>query len=188
MSIIHEKIMKKLDTFNNPEDLYKIAEIFLSNRYYFKYPMIAIDKKSYMTNDEIILNFINSCDKFTIEDINNFANKCQLKKPSNYLLLMNNLSNNFIQISMDTMVKKDKLSICEGALNNIRNILNFYINSFGKINTIDYRGYESLPYIGLKRNKFLLVGIVRTYLSNNFSVSFTGNNYQNVEFEITLSK
>lgn len=188
MSIIHEKIMKKLKTFNNPEDLYKIAEIFLSNRYYFKYPMIAIDKNSYMTNDEIILNFINSCDKFTIEDINNFVNKCQLKKPYNYLLLMNNLSNNFIQISMDTMVKKDKLSICEGAIDNIRNILTFYINSFDKINTIDYRGYESLPYIGLKRNKFLLVGIVRTYLSNNFSVSFTGNNYQNVEFEITLSK
>ena len=186
MNIVHEALMNKLEKLNNADDVYKIAEAFLGKRYFFKFPLISKNEESFMTNDEIIMNFIKSCDSFSIEDINEFADKAHLSKPSNYLQLIIDLSNDFVQISTDSMINKEKMSLAQNQIEQIKNELSFYINSFGKINTIKYKGYDSLPDIGYKWNKYLLAGIVRSYLSDFFKINYLGNTYKTVEFEISL--
>lgn len=188
MNIMHEKIMNKLDDLNNAEDVYRLAEAYLGKRYYFKYPLIAKDQDSYMTNDQIIMNFIETQDQFSIDDINDFADKSHLSKPNNYLKLISDLSDRFVQVSQDTMVKKEALNLNADFIDKIKNEISYYIKSFGKINTIKYKGYESLPKVGAKWNKFLLAGIVRSYLLDCFKITCIGNTYKTVEFEIDLLK
>ena len=188
MNIMHEKIMNKLDNLNNAEDVYRLAEAYLGKRYYFKYPLIAKDRESYMTNDQIIMNFIELQEQFSIDDINDFTDKSHLCKPNNYLKLISDLSDRFVQVSQDAMVKKDKLHLDSNLIDKIKNEISYYIKSFGKINTIKYKGYESLPDIGIKWNKFSLAGIVRSYLLDCFKISCIGNTYRTVEFEIDLLK
>lgn len=186
MNIMHEKIMNKLDDLNNAEDAYRFAEAYLGKRYYFKYPLIAKNQESYMTNDQIIMNFIQTQDQFSIDDINDFADKSHLSKPNNYLKLISDLSDSFVQISQDTMIKKENLNLDQSIIDKIKTEISYYIKSFGKINTIKYKGYESLPDVGVKWNKYLLAGIIRSYLLNCFKIGCIGNTYRTVEFEIDL--
>lgn len=186
MSFDYPDEMRSLGKLNNESDLYILARCYYSGRYFFEDHFISKENSSCLTNDQIIIHHIYSQDDININKLNSFISKMHLKKPNNYLSLMIECSDDFVQVDIDRMIRKDKMDISEEHIQKIRNELYYYIASFGPIISKTYVGYPSLPSLKFQWNKYLLVGIIRSYLKNEFSIRYEGNTYKAMEYIINL--
>lgn len=188
MNLIHPCLMEQLDEMNNVSDFFLIAKELLGKRYYFKNSIISMNKDSFLNNDGIIKMYAMSLEEITITNLNEYADRMHLDKLDNYLKFINECGDKFVQVSMERMVRKDILNIKEDKIDKIKQTLTYFINSFGVVNSINYCGYSSLPEIGAKWNKYLLLGIVRSYLRDIFKIDYIGDTYRTLEFKISLLK
>jgi hypothetical protein len=101
---------------------------------------------------------------------------------------MEDMSDEFVQISIDTMMKKEQLKIAEDKLNKIRKMLNLIFDRFDEIKTESFNGYSMLPSLNIRWNKYLLVGIVRSFFENEYEVDDTDATYDKTEFIIRRIK
>ena len=81
---------------------------------------------------------------------------------------------------------KDTLDISDDFLKELKKELQFFIENFGPINTQELKGYHLLPSIDLEWNKYLLVGLIKTFLSENFKIDYTDRYYNKTDFIIDL--
>ena len=188
MLITHESEMNKLGELNNSNDLYRISVVSYSSKYYFKEPFITQEKKSNISNDELIISYAYSLDEFTILKLNSYIKKMHLKKPNSYLDFINACSDEYVQIDNDKLIRKQKLDISKEILEKIKRDLAYYIENFGPIYSKTYVGYSSLPKFGLRWNKSLLLGIIRSFLNNKFKIKYKSNSYKKLEYTIDLLK
>ena len=107
-----------------------------------------------------------------------------LRYIDSYLDFLISNSELFVQINIDTAVKKDLLMINENILTKIENDLNYYINSFGPIDSRKYNDYSNLPRLRTGWNKYLLVGIIRTFLNDKYIIEYTDSMYNMTDFII----
>lgn len=186
MSLMHEKTMNELGNLNNSEDFFKIVESQLGNVFYFKHPFISVNKDSVMSNDEIIIAYAYEKDEFSIVELNDYADKMHLKKLNNYIQFMIDCSEEYVQVSVDKMVRKEKIDLPYEIIEKVNKELKFYISSFGPVDTRQYSGYTSMPELGYKWSKYLLVGVIRTYLKHKFKISYNGSSYRSMDYIIEL--
>ena len=66
----------------------------------------------------------------------------------------------------------------------IANILSLLFTKHNEINTAYFKGYNIFPALRYSWNKYLLVGIIRTYLFDEYSIENTENNYVQTDFII----
>lgn len=96
------------------------------------------------------------------------------------------LSNDFVLVDYDKIIRKEKFIINHGAelLNQIKKEISFYINSFGTINSDDFIGYNSLPKINYVWNKAILLGITRTFFRDSFDIIELSGRYKTISYKI----
>lgn len=186
MIMLYEEEMESLGTFNNVSDFYTLVEVLLHDKYFFNKPFISIDEDASLENDDIIMNYALTLSEFTSKILNEYIDKMHLKKLNNYVEFMENCSDYFVQIGVDKMIDKDKFQIDSYELERISKSIRYYINSFGIINTSTYSDYDSLPSMESEWNKYLLAGIVRTFLSSDFKVENTGGSFKTTDYIISL--
>lgn len=184
MCLLYKEEMLKLGVMNNSKSLFIIITVFLSSDFYFKNPFISSHPITNITNYQIILSYANSLERFTITEINLYIEKMHLKKLSNYMEFINDSSTEFVQIGIESMVSVDSFPITDLQLKKIKDELNYYIESFGNIRSEKYNDYDSLPKLSFEWNTYMLVGIIRTYLNDWFSVETIGTNYKNATYLI----
>ena len=187
MKIIHKDLMKEHNFIDNQFFFHSIVNMLFKKEYYFRRPYISTSKGS-LSNDVIIDNYVNSQSYFTLKTINNFVNKMNMRGIYSYLEYMIGKSEDFVQINIDTCIKKENLMITNNNLETIKEELNFYINSFGPIDSKNITIFSYLPKLKYAWNKYLLVGIIRTYLSEDYEIEYTDNMYNYTEFIIRRSK
>ena len=100
-----------------------------------------------------------------------------------YLNFMEDLSDEYVQINKDEMMKKEKLNITEENLNKIKELINLILNN-GKFKVSDFNGYFMLPKIDKPWNKYMLVGIIRSYFGDQYAIENTTNFYDTTDFTI----
>ena len=186
MKLTKPKSLDALGRFNNQEDLYKITRSYFRKEYYFEAPFISKTKEMSLENDNIIISYAYSLDVVTVDELNNYSNKMHLNRIANYLELFIDMSGDYVQVGRDKLIKKNLFNLGDGKIDSIKKELKYFINSFGSINGEEYKGYSSLPEIGNEWNKYLLLGIVRTYLSHDFKITYSGGTYKTFTFSITL--
>jgi hypothetical protein len=185
MSILHKTSLTKLGKYNNAEGIYIICSVFLKKEYFFSFPYISKEQIKSITNDQIIEAYARTFDFFSIGDVNQYIENMHLKKMDSYLDFIFMLSDEYIQVSQDVLVTKDKMNIDNSILNEIKKDLVFYINSFGPLDSETYQGYSSLPSIpDYEWNKFLLSGIANAYYKDELVVKPCTNNYKKYSFMI----
>jgi len=182
--MIYPDVLLKLREFNNQNDFYHITKIMLNKSFVFKDPFIAKDDSIELSNEQIILNYTYSLSSFTIKMINNYIEKMHLKKPDSYLNLLKDCSEDYVQVDIDQMVRKEVIDITNDSINKIDYEISFYIKSFGNIDAEKYNDYGNLPSLDYEWNRYLLIGIVRSYLSNKYHIQYTSNSYLKTNFII----
>ena len=127
-----------------------------------------------------------SQEKITVASLTKYADKMHFKRIDNTLKFFIDISNQYVQVSIDTLIDKNLLDISDDFVDKIRKEMIYYINSFGPIETSKYFGYSVLPSIDLKWNKYLLVGIIRTFLNDELEIEYTDNTYNKTDFIIKI--
>ena len=97
---------------------------------------------------------------------------------------MENMSDEYVQIDVDEMVRIEKMNLNDVKLSEIKKSIDLILDNFDVIDTSKFNGYSLLPKIGYVWNKYLLVGIVRSYFSEYYDIKNTDNRYISTDFEI----
>ena len=164
---------------------FSLVKFLFHDCYNFRRPLFSKESLKNITKYSLIFNYASSLDFFNIKIINDFVKKINIASLYSYLSFIEDMSDNFVQRDRDVMVKKEKFNISEENLSKIKESLNLCINRYKNINTESFVGYGIFPSLSIHWNKYLLVGIVRTYLSQSFNAIATTTNYRSSEFIIT---
>ena len=184
LSIMNKELLNKLhitSRFGHFE-LFSIIQYLYKNEYYYSRPNISLEKNA-VTSNMLIKEYIKRLEKFNYADVKNYLYKMNIHSIYSYLNFMEELSDEYIQISKDTMIKKEKLELTEEKLNPIKEFMDLALKE-QEIVTNNFDGYYMLPKINRTWNKYLLVGIIRTYFKDEYEVENTTNSYDSTDFII----
>lgn len=181
--LTNKELYKKLNLKNGHFQLFSMMKVMYPEYYYHR-PFISTEGTIINTNYTAIRSYIEKYEKFSIKTIQDYQRKMNITGINNYLQFMEDMSDDYVQIDISTMLKKDKLDICSAELENIKKSVDLILNNFGAINTENFKGYSLLPKIKYGWNKYLLIGILRTFYSDDYEIINTGNKYSNTDFEV----
>lgn len=181
--LTNKDLYKKLNLKNGHFQLFSMMKILYPEFYYHR-PFISTEDTTVNTNYSVIRNHIEKYEKFNIKTVQDYQRKMNITGIYNYLQFMEDMSDDYVQIDINTMLKKDKLDISSSELENIKKSIDLILNNFDNISTENFRGYSLLPKIKYGWNKYLLIGILRTFYSDDYEITNTGNKYSNTDFEV----
>ena len=101
-----------------------------------------------------------------------------------YLEFMEEVSDDFVQINIDTMVSKNKLDLQKEELLNIEEKLDIILEILDSLDVSSFNSYQLFPKLKYRWNKYLLAGIIRSYFNEKFVVENTDNHYDKTDFII----
>ena len=184
MSLTNKALLQCLKIAKDNFSTFSLIKCLYPNDYGFNRPIISKDKNEQITSYNLIVNYVMNLDSFNLKAINNYVSKMNIRGLYSYLSFMEDMSDEFVQVNIETMVKKNKINIDQNSLNDIQKLIELIIKRFGKLDTRQFNGYQMFPSIGYHWNKYLLVGIVRTHLSDKFTIDNTTNFYNDTDFII----
>ena len=186
MKVKHNEEMNLLGELNNKNDFFHICEVLLDKEYVLSRPFISKAKNISLSNNQLLLRYAYSQEKVTVYMLGEYADKMHFKRIDYLLKFFTEISDQFIQVNVDTLVDKDTLNISDDFLKELKKELQFLIENFGPINTQELKGYHLLPSIDLEWNKYLLVGLIKTFLSESFKIDYTDRFYNKTDFIIDI--
>lgn len=127
-------------------------------------------------------------DSFNFKMIQDYQSKMNIGGLYSYLEFMENMSDEYVQVDIDEMVKIEKLNLNEVTIKEIKRVIDLILDNFNVIETSKFNAYSLLPKISYVWNKYLLVGIIRSYLSEYYDIKNTEKTYSNTDFEVRRSK
>ncbi len=188
LSLTNKSLLENLKIASDNFSLFSIIKYFFKDDYGYNRPLISKDKDAKVSTYSLITNYANSLDSFNSKTIGNYVSKMNIGGLYSYLSFMEDMSDNFVQVNIDTMYKKDKISISEQHLRDFKGMMDLIFSRFNSIDTRQFNGYQMLPNIPYHWNKYLLVGIIRTYFSEEFEVENTDSTYDQTDFIIRRNK
>lgn len=183
LQLMNKDLFNKLNLSNGNFELFSLMRA-LYNDLYFSRPYVSKHEIENNSRYSIIRNYVTKLDVFDFKIIQDYQSKMNVGGLYSYLQFMEDMSDEFVQIDIDKMVKIEKFNLDEIKVNEIKKILDLILNNFGEINTDKFNGYSLFPKISYIWNKYLLVGVIRSYLSNEFDITNTENMYNKTDFII----
>ena len=132
----------------------------------------------------LIKEYAQSLEMFNHEKIQNYIQRMNIGGLYSYLTFMEDMSDDYVQINMDTMIRKDKFKITNEQIQRIEKLIDLILDNYKCISTENFNGYAMLPKLETPWNKYLLIGIIRSFLDEKFQVENTVNSYNKTEFII----
>lgn len=184
LSINRNDLLSRMELVHNPFDLFSILSVELSEYYNFKRPIIA--KKDFVPLDssELVIKYASTLERFSKKEIDTFIERNQLRSLWDYGEFMQIMADEFVQTDVGSMIRKDNFAIDSDKLQSMRKFLDYYLSIYNILDTESFQRYDLLPKINGQISKYLLVGIVRTYFSNDYFVENTDNMHQRTDFSI----
>lgn len=183
LKLFNKNLLVKLKYIDSHFALFSLIQHLFSSDYYLKRPFISRDENAVLSADSIIMDYVGQMDEFDCKIVNDYSNKLNMRGLYSYLDFMETMSDEYVQVSIDRMVKKSAFNMQDETLEEIRNTVSTMIKYSGDIDTRKFKGYNMLPKIKYPWSKYLLVGIVRSFL-DEFEVVNTDTFYNKTDFII----
>lgn len=184
IALTNKELLKNLTVIQDHFSFFSLIKYLFSKDYGFNRPLISKDPNNKIDSTSVIMNYAKKLDSFNSRTINNYVTKMNMRGLYSYLSFMENMSEDFVQINMDSMISKKKFAISNDALTELKSLLNLVITKNGCLNTNSFNGYFMFPKIEYHWNKYLLVGIIRSFLDNEFDIEDTDTSYDTTDFII----
>ena len=188
LQLTNKELYKKLNLTNGHFELFSIIKAIYNNNYYYSRPYIFLEENAYNTRSTIIQDYVRQYDSFNFKMIQDYQSKMNIGGLYSYLEFMENMSDEYVQVDIDEMVKIEKLNLNEVTIKEIKKVIDLILDNFNVIETSKFNAYSLMPKISYVWNKYLLVGIIRSYLSEYYDIKNTENTYSNTDFEVRRSK
>lgn len=184
LSFTNKKLLEELNIKHGQFELFSLIKYKFGKEFYFSRPLISLDPIENKSSYSLIKNHAQKFEQFNLKTITDYTMKMNIGGLYSYLEFMEDLSDSYVQINIDTMIKKDKLQLNENQILELEKMIDLIIDRFEVIDTSTFRAFHVLPNIKMSWNKYLLIGIVRSYLDQSFEITNTNNVYRKTDFII----
>lgn len=185
MKILHSDFFERNVYIKDEYSMFSVVKVLLSEKYNFYRPFISKEKINSNSSKNVVLSYLEDVEEAKINSIMKYIQKMNIR----YLTteeIFNATGDKFVQIDKETLLNKQKFNIKKYELDAIAKFINRYIDNYKVCNISKISNFSSLPKLDYNWNKYLLLGIVRSYFKNEYSIiqKNKSNNYLNLEFEI----
>ena len=183
LSIMNRELLNKLHITARFGDfeLFSIIKYLFKEDYYYSRPVISKEENFTTSSYLLIKEYVRKMDKFSYNDIKNYIYKMHIGGLYSYMNFMEDLSDEYVQINKDSMMKIEKFEISEDKLERIKDFVDLLLK--GKdFRTDNFDGYFMLPKLNKPWNKYLLIGIIRSYFKDEYEIENTTKFYDTTEF------
>ena len=181
-----QDLANKLDFMFETYNLYSLCKYLFKDLFGFDRPFIM----KYINNKKTILckvyDYIKNHDHITYNDILEYCDKLKINFNKPFIYISEDLSDIYIQDDYNSLIRKSILNLSCDIIKIIRNNINDYLNEYKFINTKKYNDLV-LPIIKIKWNKYLLIGILRSYF-NDYNIVKIDKFNNNSDYLITYKK
>lgn len=188
LSLLNKDLLNRLKIATDSFSTFSLVYYFFKNDYGFNRPLISLNKNENVNQYILISNYVSEFEIFNIKTIKNYVSKMNLRDLYSYLEFMEDQSDNYVQINVDTMVSKTKFALSEENYKDIEKMLELIFARFDEIDTRKFNGYAMLPKFNYVWNKYLLAGIIRSFFDETYEVNNTQNVYDETDFIIRRIK
>ena len=188
MSLLNKDLLSRLKIATDSFSTFSLIYHYFKNDYGFHRPLLSMNKNDIVNSYVLITNYVSTLDSFNAKTIKNYTSKMNIGGLYSYLQFMEEQSDNFVQVNIDTMVAKEKLAISDSNLKEIEKMLDLIFNRFDEIDTRRFNGYAMLPKLTYLWSKYLLVGIIRSFFNDIYEVENTETTYDSTDFIIRRIK
>ena len=184
LAFTNRELLNKLNIVNDQFSLFSLIRALYKDEFYYNRPIIAIDEESCNSQEILIRDYVSKLEKFNLNIVKNYISKLSLRGLYSYLDFMEDMSDEFVQINIDTMIKKELLGFIEIKKKEFIDLFDLIFAKFEFVDTRTFNGYAMLPSLEYKWNKYLLVGVIRSFFLNQFEIQNTDNMYNQTDFII----
>lgn len=188
LSLTNKPLQERLKLARDNFSTFSLIRYLFKDDYGFNRPIISLDKNADTNTYNVIVNYAMSLETFNSKTIRNYVSKMNIGGLYSYLSFMEDMSDNFVQVNIETMIRKDKFEMTDAQVKELDNLVNLIIGRFEQIDTRSFNGYQMLPKVKYHWNKYLLAGVVRSYLADKYEVTNTENSYDLTDFIIRRSE
>ena len=176
-------ILNKFNYIDNSYDLFTLLKNVLGNKLTFKRPFISKGDNDRLTNSIVLNDYVSEFNTIEFDEIYAYCNKVGVRRLSR-LEIANTICDNFCLISIEKFVNKENDNINDFLLNRIKQVLNLIIGRETVINCNKFNKYLLLPNIGYKWNKYLLHGVLVSYLGDEFEIEYINKKFDDLEYVV----
>jgi hypothetical protein len=184
LMLTNKPLLEDLKIVDDQFSMFSLLKYLYGAKYYFSRPLISLDKNSDYDQETVVRDYVSKMDKFNFKQIKAYQSKLSLRGLYSYAEFMENMSDDFVQYNIDSMVRKELLNIDDKFIKDFRNTFELIFSKFECVDTRIFNGYMVLPQLDYKWNKYLLVGIIRSYFSDLYNVENTEIFYDKTDFII----
>ncbi len=158
--------------------LFSITEQLYKDSFYFRRPYFSLENNA---NSDHLLEYIYTLEKFNKDDLVNYAKATGLKI-LNYLQLINKCYEDYVQVDKFTFVRKDVFSITDEDIEKCRLFALENLEYASQFSLLEADRTSNLPSLSIPCNGYLLAGIYRTFLNDQFKIVMTGSEYSSTDY------
>lgn len=183
LSIMNRELLNKLHITARFGDfeLFSIIKYLFKEDYYYSRPVISKEGNFTTSSYLLIKEYVRKMDKFNYSDIKNYIYKMHIGGLYSYMNFMEDLSDEYVQINKDSMIKIEKFEIPEDKLEKIKEFVDLLLKG-KELRTDNFDGYFMLPKLNKPWNKYLLIGIIRSYFKEKYEIENTTKFYDTTDF------
>ena len=166
----------KVDEMN----MYSIIKYLMPEEYMYRRPMIIKLDSDLRNTFNVISKYMNEFEEIDEQMLIKYINSNNLSSGwyYNYNSFCEYMSDNFVRVDKQKMVKKEKFDLGDYLVNQVDKGLNNLFARYDDINLTEFKAYFVFPKIeGYEWNEYLLIGIINSYLNEKYTVyRENGNN------------
>ena len=183
LSLTKKELLEQLHLTHGQFTLFSLMKYLYPDLYYSR-PLISTKVMEQKGSYSLIKSHAQKYDKFDHNTILDYVSKMNIGGLYSYLEFMDDMSDEYVQINIDTMVRKEKLGITQEQLLQLNQLLDLIFDKYNELDTSIFKGYQMLPKMPVPWNKYLLIGIIRSYFDEQFEIENKNNMYNNTDFVI----
>lgn len=142
--------------------LFSLLEYLFGDEFEFSRPYIAPKNSTTLSEDALIREFVSSFDQLKISDLKTYLDDMHIRI-MNYSALLDDLSEEFLRIDDDLLMRKDKLELSEETIDKIEKVLLALMGQARYISSRVLSDFFFFPNVGVKWTPFLLISIIKSF-------------------------
>lgn len=180
----NKTLLNKMAIVEGYYDLFSLIQSLFNEEYYMRRPFISVSENQSLDSEEIIINYVSQLDSFDSKVVKDYVTSTNMRGLYSYLNFIDTLSDEYVQVDADKLIKKEALQISQDMIKETGKSVSLILDYSPNIDTRIFSGFGMLPNIGTKWNKYLLVGIIRSYFSEDYVIENTTNMWHTTDFII----
>lgn len=188
MMLTNKPLLDDLKIIDDQFSMFSLLKYLYGDKYYFSRPLVSLDKDGISSQESVVREYVSKLDKFNLKLIKSYQAKLSLRGLYSYLEFMEDMSDDYTQVNVDTMVKKELLGVTDNFIKEFGEMFSLIFSKSEIVDTRKFNGYMLLPSLEYKWNKYLLVGVIRTYFNDVYEVENTSKFYNYADFIIRKIK